>query len=128
MQPSTPNQDMTPRQVISAQLGALRRNDDPHPDAGIAIAYGFASQANQRATGPIARFIRLLKNPLYLPMLNHLSAEFGPTQVDGDVARTRVILLGGDGQMVAYDFTLSRDQSTQCWLTDSVMLASVEVA
>ena len=124
----TPHQDLTPRQVIAAQLAALRRNDDPHPDAGIAIAFGFASRANQQATGPIARFIRLLKNPIYLPMLNHSTAEFGPTQVESDVARTQVILLGGDGRMVAYDFTLSRDQTTHCWLTDSVMLAPVEIA
>ena len=119
---------MTPQQVVAAQLAALRSNDDPHPDAGITIAFGFASRANQRATGPIARFIRLLKNPLYFPMLNHSSAEFGPTRVDGDIARTQVILFGGDGRMVAYDFTLSRDPSTHCWLTDSVVLAPVEVA
>ena len=128
MQPLTPHPDLTPREVVAAQLAALQRNDDPHADAGIAIAFGFASRANQQATGPIGRFIRLLKNPAYLPMLNHSAAEFGPTQVEDDVARTQVILFGGDGRMMAYDFTLSRDESTHCWLTESVTLAPVSVA
>ena len=126
--PSKPHPDLTPHQVIQAQLEALRRNDDPHPDAGIATAFGFASRANRQATGPVARFARLLKNPHYRPMLGHSAAQLGPTQVDGDIARVQVVLLGGDGRMMAYDFTLSRDEPTRCWLTDSVMVAPVEVA
>ena len=124
----TPHPDLTPRQVIKLQLDALRDNDRPHRDAGIATAFGFASAANRRATGPVARFASMLRNPLYGPMLGHTSAEFGPVQVDGEVARAQVVLLGGDGRLVAYDFTLSRDPATRCWLTDSVMLAPVEVA
>ena len=126
--PLTPHPDLTPQQVIAAQLEALRHNDDPGPDAGIATAFGFASAANRRATGPVARFAQLLKNPLYRPMLGHASAQFGPTQQDGDIARTQVVLFGGDGQVMAYDFTLSRDATTGCWLTDSVMVAPVEIA
>ena len=29
----------------------------------------------------------MLKNPLYRPMIDHASAEFGPTHIEGDVAR-----------------------------------------
>ena len=124
----TPHPDLTPRQVVAVQLEALRANDDPHPDAGIATTFGFASEANRRVTGPVARFANMLHNPAYRPMLNHSSAQSGPMQVEGDVARTQVVLLGGDGRLVAYDFTLSRDPATGCWLTDSVLLAPVEVA
>lgn len=122
-----PHPDLTPRQVVVAQLEALQRNDD-RTDAGIATTFGFASEANRRATGPVARFAAMLRSTAYRPMLNHSSAQFGPTQVEGDVARTQVVLLGGDGRLVAYDFTLSRDPATGCWLTDSVLLAPVEVA
>jgi len=125
---STPHPDLTPRQVVELQLEALRRNDDPQPDSGIATAFGFASPANRQATGPVARFARMLKNPMYRPMLGHSSAQFGPIRVEGDVARTQVVLFGGDGRMTAYDFTLSLDKSSRCWLTDSVMLAPAEVA
>ncbi len=126
--PPTPHPDLTPQQVIAAQLEALRRNDEPRPDAGIATAFGFASAANRRVTGPVARFAQLLKNPLYRPMLGHSSTQFGPTQVNGDTARTQVVLFGGNGQVMAYDFTLSRDATTRCWLTDSVMVAPIELA
>ena len=128
MTPPTPHPSLTPRQVVALQLDALRRNDDPHPDAGIAAAFGFASPANRRATGPVARFAVMLKGPTYGPMLNHSAAQLGPTRVDGEVARTQAVMLGGDGRMVAYDFTLSRDPESRCWLTDSVLLAPVEVA
>lgn len=124
----TPDPDLTPQQVVRLQLEALQRNDEPHADAGIATAFGFASPANRRVTGPVARFAAMLKNPLYRPMLGHSSAQFGPVQVKGEIARAQVVLFGGDGRMVAYDFTLSRDPSTHCWLTDSVMLAPVEIA
>ena len=70
----------------------------------------------------------MLKNPLYRPMLDHASAEFGPVQSDGDVARVQVVLFGRSGEVAAYDFTLSRDEETECWLTDGVMLAPVELA
>lgn len=126
--PLTPHPDLTPQQVVEAQLAALRNNDDPHPDAGIETTFGFASRANREATGPVGRFIHLLKNPSYRPMLGHSVAQFGPIQVTGDIARTQVVLFGGDGRVMAYDFTLSRDETTRCWLTDSVMLAPIEVA
>ena len=80
--PIIPHPDLTPQQVIEAQLEALRHNDDPKPDAGFATAFGFASAANRQATGPVARFTQLLKNPLYRPMLGHSSTQFGPTQVE----------------------------------------------
>ncbi len=123
-----PSPDLTPREVVRIQLDALRRNDDPSPDSGIATAFRFASGANRAATGPLGRFARMLRNPLYRPMIDHASAEFGPVHVDGDVARLQVVLFGGAGQVAAYDFTLSRDIATGCWLTDGVMLAPVEMA
>ena len=124
----SPSPDLTPRQVVRAQLDALRRNDDPEPDAGIATAFGFASAANRAVTGPLPRFATMLRNPLYRPMLGHASADFGPVQVDGDVARVQVVLIGNEGRVAAYDFTLSKDEDTGCWLTDGVMLAVPEMA
>ncbi len=119
----TPGPGLTPGQVVRAQLDALRRNDDPGPDAGIATAFRFASAANREATGPLARFATMLRNPLYRPMIDHASAEFGPVDVDevDGVARIQVVLFGGDGRIAAYDFTLSKDRATGCWMTDAVV-------
>jgi hypothetical protein len=125
---ASPVPGLSPRQVVQIQLQALRHNDVPAPDAGIATTFRFASEANQEATGPLERFKRMLRNPLYAPMIDHVSAEFGPVHHEGDVARVQVVLFGRGGEVVAYDFTLSRDESTGCWLTDGVMLAPVEMA
>jgi hypothetical protein len=124
----SPSPDLTPRQVVHIQLNALRRNDELCPDGGIAIAFRFASEANRRVTGPLERFAGMLRNPLYGPMIEHVSAEFGPTHVDGSVARVQVVLFGRGGEVAAYDFTLSKDDDTRCWLTDSVMPSPVEMA
>lgn len=123
-----PSPDLSPGQVVRIQLEALRRNDDPAPDAGIATAFGFASEGNRRATGPLRRFARMLRNSLYAPMIDHASAEFGPVHSEGTVARLQVVLFGGGGEVAAYDFTLWKDGNTGCWLTDGVALAPVEMA
>jgi hypothetical protein len=124
----SPNPDLSPGEVVRLQLDALRRNGELGRDAGIATAFRFASTANRAATGPLERFAEMLKNSLYRPMLDHASAEFGPVQSEGDVARVQVVLFGRKGEVAAYDFTLSRDEETACWLTDGVMLAPVEMA
>src|SRR4051812_23089651 len=93
----SPSPDLSPRQVVRIQLDALRRNDVPAPDAGIATTFRFASRANRQATGPLRRFAEMLRNPLYAPMIDHASAEFGPVQFEGDLARLQVVL-GGGGQ------------------------------
>ena len=121
-----PSPDLSPLQVVGIQLDALRRNDQLGHDAGIAITFRFASAANRAVTGPLERFAGMLKDPLYRPMIDHDSARFGPAQVEGDVARVQVVLFGRGGEVAAYDFTLSKDEDTGCWLTDGVMLAPVE--
>jgi hypothetical protein len=124
----TPDPDLSPLEVVRTQLDALRRNGELGNDEGIATAFRFASPANRAVTGPLDRFIGLLKNPLYRPMLDHASARFGPVQDDGEVARLQVVLFGRNGEVAAYDFTLSRDEDTDCWLTDGVALSPVEMA
>ena len=123
-----PNPDLSPREVVRIQLEALRRNGELGQDSGIATVFRFASAANQAVTGPLERFVEMLKNPLYRPMLDHSSAEFGPVQSEGDIARVQVVLFGRMGEVAAYDFTLSKDEDTGCWLTDAVLLAPVEMA
>ncbi len=123
-----PSPELSPRQVVRIQLEALRRNGELGDDVGIAITFRFASEANRRATGPLAKFARMLRNPLYLPMLDHSSTAIGPTHVDGRVARLQVVLFGRAGEVAAYDFTLCRDERTDCWMTDAVALSPVESA
>lgn len=119
----SPNPKLKPEEVVGVQLEALRRNDSPATDDGIKTAFRFASPENRAATGPVERFIRLVKNPLYRPLLNHRTAKRDPVVVAGDVAQQRVMVTSADGEEVIYKFTLSKQKAGEykdCWMTDGV--------
>lgn len=113
-----------PEEVVRIQIEALGDNDRPHPDAGIEIAFRFASPANKKATGPLRRFIEMVRNPAYRPLLNHREARYGKLKQEGNGASQTVILKSRDGGWVGYLFQLSRQTEApfkDCWMTDSVM-------
>jgi hypothetical protein len=119
-----PSPELTPRQVVEAQLAALRVNDQPAPDDGIRTAFRFASPENKRSTGPIEHFIQMVKNPLYAPLLNHRTAHLSETTQKGDLARIKVSIIGADGKEAAFVWILSRVRSKECegcWMTATVM-------
>lgn len=124
-----PRPDLEPVDVVRIQLDALANNNDPYSDAGIEITFRFASPSNQQATGPLSRFISMLYNPLYSPMLEHQSASYWELVTEIDRAMQSVILTGADGRRVAYVFVLSKQKSgpfEQCWMTDSVLRFEVD--
>jgi hypothetical protein len=119
-----PKPDYTPQQVVHIQLDALGRNDDPTPDHGIAVAFAFASPANQKATGPVEKFARMIKSPEYRPLLDHRAADYGDTHVDGPEAQLLVKVTASDGEAALYLFVLARQTDGKyqdCWMTDGVM-------
>jgi hypothetical protein len=118
-----PSPKLSPAEVVAIQLQALQRNDTPTKDNGIAVAFRFASPANQSMTGPLSNFILLVRNPLYQPMLNHRSAERGEMKIDGNKAEQRVTLMSATNERAVYIFTLSKQQDGEfkdCWMTDGV--------
>jgi hypothetical protein len=119
-----PNPDLSPEEVVKIQVEALQNNDEL--DKGIEITFRFASPANKQATGPLNRFVRLVKNPSYRPMLNHRAAVYGPMKITGDTATQRVTITGADGSASVYIFELSKQDLPDCqgcWMTDTVVLA-----
>jgi hypothetical protein len=118
-----PRPALSPEDVVSIQLEALRHNDSPRRDAGIETAFQFASPANRLATGPLDRFADLVKTSSYRAMIGHRRVERGPMQVEGDEARQRVVVYSATGARVVYFFYLSRQQGGTfdgCWMTDGV--------
>lgn len=121
----SPDPSHGPERVVALQLEALATNDDPFENAGIAVAYNFASPANRRATGPFDRFVQMVTGPRYAPMVDHVEATTGPMDRDGDRAERRVTLTGPDGRTVTYAFGLSRHRPGELdghWLTDRVLV------
>ena len=93
-----PHPDLTPAQVVEAQVEALQFNDRPTPDAGIATAFRFASPDNRKVTGPLPRFAQIVRAPGYRPLIDHRVAGYGALIVRGDVALRRVTVVADDGQ------------------------------
>jgi hypothetical protein len=120
----TPHPQYSPDEVIRFQIEALAQNDDPYSDAGIEVAFRFASPSNKEITGPLRRFTRIVYNPLYRPLLNHQIAHYGELRIEEDKAVQLVVLTTLAGDRVSYVFSLSRQQGghyDNCWMTDSVL-------
>ncbi len=118
-----PDPSLSPQDVVSIQIEALRNNDTPYQDRGIEVTFNFASPANKRMTGPLERLKVMVRNPVYGPMINHRSAEYRNVRVEGDVAQIDVILNSNEGQYLGYRFILSRQHGNEyegSWMTDAV--------
>ena len=120
-----PRPGLSPGEVIRIQLEALRHNDDG--DRGIAIAFRFASPANRVQTGPLPRFVRMIRQGPYALMLDFREASYGTVEVRESVARQRVTLTGARAR-ISYWFYLSRQSKAPfagCWMTDAVFVERV---
>lgn len=111
---------LSPGEVVRIQLEALRHNDQYN--RGIEVAFRFASPANRANTGPLARFVSMIRNGPYALMLGFRAASYGPVESKGVRARQRVTLADA-GRSVTYWFYLSRQSEepyVDCWMTDAV--------
>ena len=117
-----PKPELKPNDVVRLQLLAMQQNDDS--DFGIEVTFRFASPSNKVQTGPLKRFISLVRNPSYLPLLNHTNATFLELTVEEDFAVQDVIITTSKGKRIGYRFRLSIQKGTLypgCWMTDSVV-------
>ncbi len=122
----TPAPMLSPEDVVRIQLEALRHNDERN--RGIEVAFRFASPANRVQTGPLPRFIGMIRNGPYALMLDFRAVSYGPVESNGTQARQRVILTDATTS-VAYWFYLSRqskDPYVDCWMTDAVFIEPTE--
>ena len=120
-----PRPGLSPGEVIRIQLEALRHNDEQ--DRGIKVAFRFASPANREQTGPLPRFVRMIRQGPYALMLDFREASYGTVEVREEVARQRVTLTGARSR-VSYWFYLSRQSKAPfagCWMTDAVFVERV---
>ena len=119
---SYPDPKLEPNDVVRLQLLAMQQNDES--DIGIEVTFRFASPANKKLTGPLNRFIRLVRNPSYRPLLNHINATFLDLTIEENFAVQDVIITSSSGKRIGYRFRLSiqKDRLYQgCWMTDSVI-------
>lgn len=120
-----PSPELTPKQVVEAQLTALGQNDTPTKDTGLEVAFRFASPANKIATGPLEKFKTIVRSDAYAPMIDHTSRTLGEVELQDDTAAVPVILTTEDGRRFGYVFLLGRQRGgplRNCWMTDGVQL------
>ena len=117
-----PEPELKPNDVVKLQLLAMQQNDDS--DFGIEVTFRFASPSNKIQTGPLKRFIRLVRNPSYRPLLNHINATFLELNIEEDFAVQDVIITTSNRERIGYRFRLSIQKGPLypgCWMTDSVI-------
>ena len=119
-----PDPSISAKDVISIQLKALQINNSPFEDAGIEQTWEFAHPNNRKYTGPLNNFIRMLKNPSYSMMLDHLEHNIIPVEEEETVSYYFVELTDVNGKKYGFEWTVEKVSENgvfkDCWMTVGV--------
>ena len=119
-----PNIEIKPDQVVQIQLNGLMNNDKPNQDYGIKQTWEFAHPSNKKYTGPLPRFINLLKSESYKMLINHLDSEIIEVFKSSNQYGFEITILGDDKKYYKFQWVVEKyyDEGPlkDCWLTTSV--------
>ena len=119
-----PNNGIEPYQVVKIQLRSLKNNDDPFKNAGIEQTWEFAHPNNQRVTGPLDRFKRMLKGASYSMLINHKENTVTEIYRSNEMATYEVVVLDKDKQYFKFKWQVEKinieGNLLDCWLTTAV--------
>ena len=119
---NVPGPALSPADVVRAQLSALSADAGPRHD-GIRRTFWFASPDNRQVTGPVERFVELVQNPAYAPLLNAGRWRVRDDRRAGDAYQAVVEIVGADGRTHLFGFQLGRQAEGPykgCWMTEGV--------
>ena len=88
-----PSAKIKPEEVIKIQLKSLMKNDAPSKDNGIKQTWEFAHPNNQRFTGPLDNFTKMIKGESYKMLIGHIGHEILEIDNDNKRALYEVIIL-----------------------------------
>ena len=113
-----------PNQVVKIQLNGLMNNDEPNLDDGIRQTWEFAHPSNKKYTGPLPRFINLLKSETYKMLINHLENEIIEVFKSNTRYGYEVTILAVDKKYYKFQWVVEKYYEEgplkDCWLTTSV--------
>lgn len=118
-----PESSMSPAEVISIQLNALKNNNSPEEDYGIAQTWEFAHPINRMMTGPLSQFTLMIKSPSYRHLLNHRSHDLQQIEMDESRALFAVTLISDDGQVLGHLWEVTKVNTgpfEDMWMTTRV--------
>ena len=120
----SPNNTISPKEVVKIQLSGLQQNDLNYKDSGIEQTWQFAHPNNKRVTGPLSNFKMMIKSDSYGMMINHLSHTITEVGSSDKWAQFEVIIL--DQEKTYHKFNWQVEKYTvdgplkDCWLTTMV--------
>ncbi len=119
-----PDPTISAKDVISIQLKALQTNNSPFEDAGIEQTWEFAHPNNRKFTGPLNNFIRMIKNPSYSMMIDHLEHNIIPVDEKETNSYFFVELIDVNGKKYGFEWTVEKvsenGEFKDCWMTVGV--------
>ena len=119
-----PEPTISPKEVILIQLKALQINNNPYIDAGIEQTWAFAHPKNRIYTGPLNNFIRMIKNPSYSMMIDHIEHNIIPVEERENSAYYFVELTDKNGKKFGFEWTVEKviesGEFKDCWMTVGV--------
>ena len=119
-----PDPNISAKDVISIQLKALQINNSPYEDAGIEQTWEFAHPNNRKFTGPLNNFIRMIKNPSYSMMIDHMDHKIIPVEEKETTSYYFVELTDVNGKKYGFEWTVEKvsenGEFKDCWMTVGV--------
>ena len=119
-----PSVNIDPKQVVVIQLNALMKNDNPYKDRGIEQTWEFAHPNNQRMTGPLDRFKRMLKGASYSMLIDHKENTVTEIYKSSTMATYEVVVLDKDKKYFKFKWKVEKNNKEgnllDCWLTTAV--------
>ena len=120
----SPNNTISPKEVVKIQLSGLQQNDLEYKDSGIEQTWKFAHPNNRRVTGPLNNFKMMIKSDSYRMMINHLSHTITELGSSDKWAQFEVIILDKDKIYHKFNWQVEKYTSDgslkDCWLTTMV--------
>ena len=120
----SPNNTISPKEVVKIQLSGLQQNDLDYKDSGIEQTWQFAHPNNKRVTGPLNNFKMMIKSDSYSMIINHLSHTITELGSSDKWAQFEVIILDKDKIYHKFNWQVERNTSEgnlkDCWLTTMV--------
>ena len=119
----TPNEKLSPYDVVKIQLEALKNNNKN--DDGIKITWLFAHPDNKKVTGPYERFRIMIYGQQYRQLLNHDSHKINLIMNTPNKYMFKIKILTKDKQLLFYEWHVQKateENCTDCWFTTAVSI------
>ena len=119
-----PSSNLQPEEIISIQLNALKDNNNPFLNAGVAQTWEFAHPYNRKLTGPLSNFKNMMYSSSYVIMLDHLKHKIILVSKQVNISYFFIELTDKMGNEFGFQWTVEKvtinGEFKDCWMTSGV--------